>query len=171
MTHKRLLLGVGVFSLLLGVPALYREALRHGFSAREEPWAIEAFVARHLRRLATGSSAQALVNPLPASPILLAEARDHFADHCAECHGNDGAGDTSINHGLYPRAPDLREPGTQQLSDGELFRIIENGVRFTGMPGWGGEPDENWALVHFVRHLPELTAEELGWMREIHPDD
>jgi len=40
-----------------------------------------------------------------------------------------------------------------------------------GMPGWGGDDEENWALVLFIRHLPELTEEELGFMREIHPDE
>lgn len=156
-------------SLLLGMVA-YREALSHGFSAREKPWAVEAFVARRLRHLATGFDVKGMENPLAPSPILLAEARDHFADHCAVCHGNNGAGATPINEGLYPPAPDLREATTQQLSDGELLRIIENGIRFTGMPGWGGSEEENWKLVLFVRHLPELTSEELELMREINPE-
>jgi len=40
--------------LVLGAVALfYRQAIAHGLSAREKPWAIEAFVARHLRRLTT----------------------------------------------------------------------------------------------------------------------
>lgn len=170
MSRKTALLACVVFATLLLVTLAYREALSHGFSAREKPWAIEAFVARRLRRLATGLDVKALGNPLSPSPILLAEARDHFADHCAVCHGNDGAGATPINDGLYPPAPDLREPTTQQLSDGELFRIIENGIRFTGMPGWGGTDDTNWKLVLFVRHLPELSHEELERMREINPE-
>lgn len=149
----------------------YREAIAHGFSAREKPWAVEAWVARHLRRLATGADTRSLTNPLALDPVVLAEARDHFADHCAVCHANDGSGATRINEGLYPPAPDLRAPGTQALSDGELVRIIENGIRFTGMPGWGGSDEENWALVLFIRHLPDLTEEELAFMREIHPEE
>jgi mono/diheme cytochrome c family protein len=146
--------------------ALYRGALTHGFSAREEPWAIEAFVARRLRRLATGTELKKLRNPLPPTPLRLAEARDHFADHCAVCHGNDGGGRTPINDGLYPPAPDLRERGTQQLTDGELLGIIRNGIRFTGMPGWGGDDEENWTLVLFIRHLPDLSPEEIELIRE-----
>ena len=165
---------VAVLLILATAAALglgYREALQHGFSAREKPWALEAWVARRLRSLATGADVRSLQNPLPEDPLSLAEARDHFADHCAACHANDGSGRTPLNAGLYPPAPDLREPNTQGLTDGELFRIIENGIRFTGMPGWGGSADENWALVLFIRHLPQLSGEELQLMREIHPDD
>ena len=160
-----------VVVLVYGGVLLYPKLVSHGFSAREDPWAIEASLARHLRRLAIGSDAKALENPLSATPALLAEARDHFADHCATCHANDGSGETLINEGLYPPAPDLREAGTQDLTDGELLYIVRNGIRFTGMPGWGGEDEENWKLVLFIRHLPDLSDEELRLMREIHPED
>jgi mono/diheme cytochrome c family protein len=139
----------------------------HGFSARDKPNKVEAFLARNARKLATPSNAKALPNPLSSTPITLAEARDHFADHCAVCHANTGSGDTMINAGLYPPAPDMRKEETQELSDGELFYIIKNGIRFTGMPGWGGEDEENWKLVLFIRHLPELTREEIALMQEI----
>ena len=42
-----------------------------------------------------------------------------------------------MGRGLYPRAPDMRLAATQNLSDAELFYLIENGIRLTGMPGWG----------------------------------
>jgi hypothetical protein len=60
-----------------------------------------------------------------------------------------------------------RDAGTQNLTDGEIFYIIENGVRFTGMPGWVGEDEENWKLVLFIRHLPRLTQQELNAMQKI----
>lgn len=139
----------------------------HGFSAREKPAEYEAFLARHLRRLTSEPDARSLKNPLEATPLAIAEARDHFADHCATCHGNRGDGKTQINAGLYPPAPDMREPQTQELSDGELFYIIKNGVRFTGMPGWGGSDQDNWKLVLFIRHLPKITPQELEFMSEV----
>jgi mono/diheme cytochrome c family protein len=162
---------VGVCCIvMLAAAGLYDRLLAHGFSAREQPWRVERWVARRLRVLAAGPETRALVNPLSADPVALAEARDHFADHCSICHANDGSGRTAINQGLYPPAPDLREPHTQDLTDGELFKIVRDGIRFTGMPGWGGEDQENWQLVLFLRHLPELSDEELGFMREIHPE-
>jgi mono/diheme cytochrome c family protein len=160
-------IAIALAAIALVVVVSYREALRHGFSAREKPWAVEAFVARNLRRLATGSDVKSKTNPLKPSPAALAEARDHFADHCATCHANDGSGKTAINDGLYPPAPDLREHGTQRLTDGELLNIIQNGIRFTGMPGWGGEDDENWKLVLFIRHLPNLSRDEIELMEEL----
>ncbi len=157
------LLGIGV--LVAGGGYWFISA--HGFSARARPSALETFIARRVRGLATPAAATHQPNPLSPSPLVVAEARDHFADHCAVCHANDGSGKTPINDGLYPPAPDLREESTQRLTDGELFYIVRNGIRFTGMPGWGGADEENWQLVLFIRHLPKLSADELELMREV----
>ena len=145
----------------------YRFVTKHSFSAREKPTAFEAYLARHVRRLALPPGVKEMKNPFTPEPLSLAKARDHFADHCATCHANDGSGDTFIGRNMYPPAPDMRTKDTQELSDGELFFIIRNGIRFTGMPGWGGEDEENWHLVHFIRHLPQLTDEELKFMQEV----
>jgi mono/diheme cytochrome c family protein len=145
-----------------------------GFSARDKPTVVEAFVARRLRSLATPKDAQEAQNPVHATEEVLSEAMAHFADHCAFCHANDGSGDTDIGKGLYPKPPDMRLPDTQNLTDGELYYIIHNGIRLTGMPAFGDgtaeEPDhESWKLVHFIRHLPLLTAEELERMESMNP--
>jgi mono/diheme cytochrome c family protein len=160
-------IGVGLFGGGLWV------FVQRGISARAEPWAVEAFVARRLRHLAIPRGAREMVNPVPATPQVLASARAHWADHCASCHSNDGSGNTELGLGLYPPAPDMQMPGTQELSDGELFYIIRNGIRFTGMPAWGsGPPDtdeESWGLVRFIRHLPEVSPEELEEMGDLNP--
>lgn len=145
--------------------------LRGGISARPEPPRLEAGLARRVRSLLIPASARDLRNPLPATPEVVAEGRAHFADHCASCHANDGGGDTPLGRGLFPRAPDLRQPATQRLTDGEIFWIIENGVRFTGMPAWDepGRESESWELVHFIRRLPGLTAEEKLLMERLNP--
>jgi hypothetical protein len=74
---------------------------------------------------------------------------------------------------MYPPAPDMRQPDTQNLSDGELFYIIQNGVRLTGMPSWGSGADhdeqDSWKLVRFIRHLPKLTTEEEQEMQTLNP--
>ena len=158
--------------LLLALAAGGIFLLRRGYSALEQPSRAEEVIARRLRHLATPAWARAQVNPLPAGAAVLAEARVHFADHCATCHANDGSGDTPLGHGLYPKAPDMRQAATQSLGDGELFYVISHGVRFTGMPGWGHGPDQDrdtWALVHFIRHLPALTAAEQEEMKALNP--
>ena len=138
-----------------------------GFDARSTPSRLETFLARQARSFATPSSVRKLRNPLVPTPLDVAQGRDHFADHCAICHANNGSGKTEMGRNMYPPAPDMRQPDTQSLTDGELFKIIRDGVRFTGMPGWGGEDEDNWKLVLFVRHLPVLSAKELELMKEI----
>jgi mono/diheme cytochrome c family protein len=96
----------------------------------------------------------------------------HYADHCAICHGNDGSGDTMLGNGMYPRPPDMRLAATQGKTDGELFSIIENGIRLSGMPAFGGNASgaaDSWKLVLFLRHLPRLTPEELADMQALNP--
>jgi mono/diheme cytochrome c family protein len=139
-----------------------------GVSARPEPSKLEALVARAARDFLIPAAARRATNPLDAGPQLLDRAQDHFAEHCAFCHGPDGRGDTEIGRGLNPRASDLTLAGTQALSDGDLFWIIENGVRLTGMPAFGNESAEDdghaWSLVHWIRRLPELTPEQIEAM-------
>lgn len=157
--------------LLVGLAATAGVILRGGISARTEPSRLEARFARRVRSWAIPGSAGSARNPIPPTPQVLAEGRAHFADHCASCHANDGSGRTELGRNLYPRAPDMRARGTQELTDGELFYIIENGVRLTGMPGWGGagKPEETWKLVHFIRHLPEIAPEEVAEMERMNP--
>src|SRR5687767_6002918 len=102
-----------------------------GVSARPEPSWIETRVALFLRGWLTPPRYKGLNNPVSASPENIATGREHFADHCASCHANDGSGDTEMGRNFYPKAPDMRLRRTQDLSDGELFYIIENGIRLT----------------------------------------
>src|SRR6266849_2338840 len=169
------LIGLVLLGLALAVAA---SALHDGLSAKATPTRLEAFVARNARHLAIPRNPRLTQNPVLDSPEEQREARLHFADHCAICHGNDGSGDMPIGNGLYPKPPDLRLSATQDLSDGELFWIIENGVRFTGMPAFAGNGEhtgnhdsapDSWELVHFIRHLPHLTAAERAEMERYNP--
>ena len=146
--------------------------LHDGVSSRAKPTALETMMAREVRHMAIPASARGAQNPIVETQENLRDARLHFADHCAICHANDGGGDTPIGRNLYPKPPDLRQEDTQKLADGELFWIIENGVRFTGMPAFGGAPEsdqDSWKLVRFIRHLPRLTEEERMEMGRFNP--
>ncbi len=130
-------------------------------------------MARRARAMAAPGDAKDRANPVPNSPEVLAEARAHWADHCAGCHANNGSGDTEMGKRMYPPAPDMRQADTQQMTDGELFFIIQNGIRMTGMPAWGGgyghDEEDSWKLVRFIRHLPQITAEEEREMQSLNP--
>jgi mono/diheme cytochrome c family protein len=173
MTRRSKILLMALLLAIVGGVVGLASVLRRGFSARDQPSAVEAFVARRLRRLAIPSGARDAKNPVPSSREVIADARAHFADHCAACHANDGSGQTAIGQNLYPKAPDMRQAATQSLSDGEIFHIIHNGIRLTGMPAWGNglpEKDEDsWKLVHFIRHLPSVGKEELEEMEKMNP--
>ena len=164
LTTATALIAAGVFAYSL---------IRHGWSARTPPSQLEILIARAMRDMAIPASAREEKNPWEATPEVIAAGRAHWADHCATCHANDGSGNTLIGANLYPRAPDMRLRATQNLTDGELYYIIRNGVRLTGMPAWGDpafkRDDESWHLVAFIRHLPQITPDELEEMKRLNP--
>ena len=167
---------VGAITLAVVAAAsglIFLQTGANGFSARAQPSAVERFVARRTRAMAWPAGARERRNPVTESREILDEARAHWADHCAACHANNGGGDTEMGKHMYPPVPDMRQAETQKLTDGELFCIIQNGIRLTGMPSWGSgtgsDEQDSWKLVRFIRHLPKLTAEEEQEMREMNP--
>ncbi len=170
--RRTILLAMGLVILIVAGVLVFLKTLAGGFSARADPTFPEIFAAQTARSLAMPSDARARSNPVAKTPEGLEEAMEHWADHCAVCHGNDGAGQVPMGRQMYPHAPDMRKEATQKLTDGELFYIIENGIRLSGMPGWGGSKtgeQASWKLVHFVRHLPDLSTEELARMGKLNP--
>jgi mono/diheme cytochrome c family protein len=144
-----------------------------GLRASGQPSGVEEAVARGIRRLAVPGAAARRANPVALSEAVLAEGLAHYADHCASCHAIDGSGHTDIGRGFFPKAPDMRAAATQAMTDGELFYVIEHGIRFTGMPAWSTGTSEgetsSWQLVHAIRHLPRLTAAEQERMEALVP--
>jgi mono/diheme cytochrome c family protein len=169
----KLLLVLLVLALVVPLGMLGYQSFQSGFSAKAEPSALEVTIARKVRLMAIPLSQRDAANPIVGSPEVLHEALTHFADHCAVCHGNDGKGKTVFGEGMYPKVPDLTKPETQDMTDGEIFFIIHNGIRFTGMPAWGKGPPEkdrdSWQLVHFIRRLPKISSQELEEMKRYNP--
>lgn len=166
-----------IIAILLLVAALVAFGVRlreTGLSARTQPHALEVLAAKQIRRWSVPLNSRKLTNPIPGNDEKLEQGREHWADHCATCHANNGSGDTEMGRNLYPRAPDMRGTETQSLSDGELYYIIQNGVPMTGMPAWGnpnlGNSDvETWMLVSFIRHLPSMRPNEEAAMEKLNP--
>lgn len=176
MTMPPMLKGAVLAAAILGaigIVAGFAFVKVTGLSARGTPGAVETAVARRLRAVAVPGEYRGLTNPVLRNDESIRNGMAHFADHCASCHANDGSGDTEMGKGMFPPAPDMRASATQSLNDGELFYTIEHGARFTGMPAWGtgtiaGE-EASWHLVHFLRHLPDVTPEELAEMAAMNP--
>jgi len=144
--------------------AYIASVIHRGFSAREQPSSLERAVARTVRNISIPWAARKEKNPLQPDPDTLRQARDDFVARCASCHGVDGSGATKIGQNIYPKVPDLRSPQTQDLSDGQIHYIIENGIRLTGMPGWGNPHEEHgfasWSMVLYIRDLRGSTPQE-----------
>ena len=172
LSRRRSALAIVLVSLVAIAAVALWIAQANGFSARTPPTAVERVVMRGVHRLSVPRAARAAANPVAFSTEVWAESRAHFADHCASCHANDGSGNTELGRSLFPRAPDMREAQTQEKTDGELYWIIENGIRLTGMPAWGtggGDDVDTWKLVHFIRHLKELTPGQIKEMAALNP--
>lgn len=172
MTRRSRVVSGVIAALIVVLVVVSLSTLRYGFSAHDKPTAVEASVARTVRHWAVPSDLRDEKNPIPLTPEVIAEARAHFADHCATCHGNDGKG-ADFGKRMYPKSPDMTLPATQTLSDGEIFSIIENGIRLSGMPAFGNGTAESargsWTLVHFIRHLPKVTPDEIAEMEKLNP--
>jgi mono/diheme cytochrome c family protein len=168
------LAAVLVVAAMMAAGAAY--VVSTGLRAQPEPGVMETRVARMARALAIPRADKARSNPVGTSAEDLKAGLEHFARYCAMCHDNDGSGrSAAIGRGLFPKPPDMRVAETQRLTDGEIFYIIENGIRFTGMPAFGtGKPDPAgeklaWQLVLFIRHLPRLTPDEIDRMKSLNP--
>ncbi len=171
---RRLIFVLGIcFIMAVAGGVLYAAwMVHHGFSTRTAPGAVETWLAGSMRDGAIPGRYKSMRNPVAASPEVLQEGMEHWADHCATCHANNGSGDSMYGNGMYPRPPDMRGKETQEMSDGELYYTIQNGIKLSGMPAFGtpGDNDlDSWKLVRFIRHLPSLSQNEASEMEKMNP--
>jgi mono/diheme cytochrome c family protein len=129
-------------------------------TANKKPSPIESALANMSKDLVIPLKAENAKNPLPASDEVVKQGQQIYLQSCALCHGTDGRGHTSLGLAMYPPAMDLTSPHVQHWTDAELFWIIQNGVRLTGMPSWESTISETdtWKLGHFIHALPELDT-------------
>lgn len=170
------MLATAILLLVIAAAGAVAYVKSTGLRGQPTPGPIETRVSRAVRSLAVPADIKARTLPADVSATSLWLGMEHYAKYCALCHANNGSGErTPLGSGLFPKPPDLRTNLTQDLTDGELFYIIDNGVRFTGMPAFGtGESTpagdkQLWELVQFVRRLPKLTADEIAEMEGMNP--
>ena len=114
------------------------------------PWAVDHSRSRRAPKMA---------NPYAGAADALSTGLGHYRENCVMCHGAPDIEESEVSQGLNPKAPHLDDT---DLSDGELFWTIKNGIRMTGMPAFGPThtDEEIWKIVAFVRHLSKLTPSE-----------
>jgi mono/diheme cytochrome c family protein len=150
LKHK---LTLGVISAMLG-------ALLQGCTADKPPSQEETTLANAAKDVAIPLEAGKKQNPLPETDEVVSQGQEVFLGSCAQCHAADGRGDTNIGRNMVPPAMDLTSSHVQHWSDAELFWIIQNGVRLTGMPAWKSSISDNdtWKLARYIHNLPRLNA-------------
>ncbi len=150
---------------LLLVGAICAGVLKwRGFRATSTPSTFETIAARSVRDFAIPREERRKKNPEAGESLAIQQGREDFLARCASCHGVDARGRTPIGANVYPRVPDLHLAATQNLTDGEIHYIIENGIQFTGMPAMVSPHRESaadsWKLVSYLRTFRPHTSEE-----------
>lgn len=159
---KRLLwivLSILVLVLVLGGAM----ASQFSLSALPEPGSTETRFATKAKHFLVSRASRDIIPPVPGDPqASLADGDKVFGTDCSPCHGSSGRRPTDSGRWMYPRAADLGSAEVQRYSDRELFWIVKNGIRLSGMPAFGKvESDEAiWDLVRFVRTLPSKPGPE-----------
>jgi mono/diheme cytochrome c family protein len=131
-------------------------------TAHEKPSTVETALANVAKDILIPIETEKLKNPLSSNQEVVSQGRQIYLQSCAICHGTDGHGQTTLGQGMYPPAMDLTSPHVQHWTDSQMFWIIQNGVRLTGMASWKGaiSPEDTWKLVIFIHHLPDLDSAE-----------
>lgn len=150
-----LLGGAGGF--LVAWSGLYSVAASRGH------WAITTWLLHFTLRNSVETHSLGIRPPALDDPGLIRLGAGHFATGCAVCHGAPDTPSSVAFHHMLPKPPDLTHAADQWQAE-ELFWIVKNGFKFTGMPAWPaqGRDDEVWAMVAFLQALPELTPEQYG---------
>ena len=141
---------------MLAVVLIAIALMRFNVTALREPGRVETAVANwNLRFLVRRASRQGIPQRPTDTKASVASGSTLYSSECSLCHGSDGRTPTPTGRWMYPRAADLTSEQVQSYSDQELFWIIQNGIRFTGMPAFGKvETGDNiWNLVNYVRTL------------------
>jgi mono/diheme cytochrome c family protein len=119
-------------------------------------WLLETARTRSIKAHAASIQAP----PGLDDPAKLLVGVEHYAAHCAVCHGAPGVPKGDIARGLYPPPPDLAKAAAL-YSPAELFWIVKHGIKMTGMPAWSDHSDEElWATVAFLNKLPSMGEQE-----------
>lgn len=132
------------------------------WSATKKPFPAERWAGNFAWENSMNARAPKDQNPFGHDEKAIDIGLDHYREDCVICHRVPGTEASDVAMGLHPAAPDLWKPETQSMTDGQLFWTIKNGIRMTGMPGFGvTHSDTNlWNLVAFIRQLPKLTPEQ-----------
>lgn len=144
------------------VPIFVSSTGMFNMNATEKPSTVEEIIGKTAWEKSLHRRAPQATNPFQNDSTALDSGMDHFKENCLPCHGIPGVEPSEIAKGLNPHAPELKHRGLEEWSDGELFYLVKNGIRMTGMPALGPThtDQEIWTIVYFLRHIENLSADQ-----------
>jgi mono/diheme cytochrome c family protein len=150
---------VAIGSIAFAIAGLYALLLRVDLSAVQQPGRTAEYLRTKLTRAVVRRRATREEIPLGppdrSTSMSISRGKNLYDADCAGCHGTDGRTPTLVGRGMFPPATALHSPGVQSYSDRELFSLIRQGIRFTGMPAFSGSVtnDQIWDVIDYVRSL------------------
>lgn len=151
---------VAMFALVFAIAGLYAVFSRVDLSALQQPGRTGEYLrTKFTRAVIRRRAAREEIPPSPAdreTSMSISAGKNRYDMDCASCHGFGENVPTPVGQGMLPRTVNLDSATLQTYSDRELFSIIRDGVRFTGMPGFfGAETNEQiWNVIDYLRSLP-----------------
>jgi mono/diheme cytochrome c family protein len=152
--------GLLVYKLVLCVANAIAVAWLSGCTAEKPPSPGETSLVNAAKDVVIPLEAGKMTNPLPQTDEVVSQGQEVFLGNCAQCHGPNANGDSELGRRMDPPAMNLTSAHVQHWSEGELFWIIQNGVRLTGMPSWKSSitAEDTWKLARYIHNLPRLNA-------------
>jgi len=140
--------GVYVFSGAYSVAAV---PIQRGILEQQLARISDRSVARH---------AEGIQAPPLTDPAMIRMGAAHYRDMCVTCHGAPGVKPSEIGAGLNPHPPNLVH-SAGDMAPAELYWVVKNGIKMTGMPAFGPTHDERelWAMIAFVEQFPRMSPE------------
>ena len=102
-------------------------------------------------------------NAVPPSAASTAAGQAVYQKQCAGCHGDTGKGDGAMGEELNPKPSNLTDAEWKHGStDGEIFVVIRDGVKSTGMKAFGRKMTVHqvWDVVNFIRSIGPKTGSQ-----------
>jgi len=168
---KKIILSV-VLTLVVLIAALlvFIYSGWYDVSAMNEESGISKWVLETTMDNSVESRSKNISIPYLNDSLMIKEGFEHYSEMCVSCHGAPGKEETELSKGLNPSAPYLPED-VKDMDPREIFWITKYGIKMTGMPAWGKthSDDKIWALVTFVKKLPNMSVEEYEKMENTYP--
>ena len=148
-----------VIGFIAGVVVMFSGVINVAATDPHNP--VTRFILNTTMENSVREHAKGITAPALDDPAMVMEGFRHYREMCVGCHLAPGVESSEIREGLLPRPPKLQE-AVDEWTPEQLFWIVKNGVKMTGMPAWGPTHSDAklWAIVAFLEKLPQMSAQQ-----------